>query len=95
VPDYGPAAVIMDIGMPGMNGYQFAAQTRQQVCFDAVLLIALTGWGQAQDRFHSHEAGFNRAFIARPTPAHGRWAFLCRDARYRRRWRSAAARDSV
>ena len=49
---YRPAAMIVDIGMPGMNGYQFAAQIRQQACFDAVLLVALTGWGQAQDRSH-------------------------------------------
>ena len=58
-----PAAMIVDIGMPGMNGYQFAAQIRQQACFDAVLLVALTGWGQEHDRSSSHDAGFDHHLV--------------------------------
>ena len=66
---YRPEAMIVDIGMPGMNGYQFAAQIRQQACFDTVLLIALTGWGQPQDRSHSQEAGFNHHLVKPADPA--------------------------
>lgn len=54
-----PTVVLLDIGMPGMDGYQVARNIRQQDEFQDVALIALTGWGQEKDRRRSQAAGFN------------------------------------
>jgi two-component system, sensor histidine kinase len=54
-----PRAVILDIGMPGMNGYEVARRIRGQDWGRDVLLIAVTGWGQAEDKQRSREAGFD------------------------------------
>jgi two-component system CheB/CheR fusion protein len=53
-----PDVVLLDIGMPDMDGYEVARQVRQQVGADEVVLIALTGWGQEKDRERVREAGF-------------------------------------
>ena len=60
-----PAAVLLDIGMPEMDGYEVARRLR---CFagpNELLLIALTGWGQEDDRRRSNEAGF-QAHLVKP-----------------------------
>jgi two-component system CheB/CheR fusion protein len=54
-----PEIVILDIGLPGMNGYEIARQLRQESGFQEVLLIALTGYGQEDDRQRCEEVGFN------------------------------------
>jgi PAS domain S-box-containing protein len=54
-----PAAVLLDIGMPGMDGHEVARRIRQQPEFQDVTLIALTGWGQEKDRRGSQSAGFD------------------------------------
>lgn len=54
-----PAVVLLDLGMPGMDGYEVAQQIRQQPRFQAVKLIALTGWGQAEDRRRTRTVGFD------------------------------------
>jgi signal transduction histidine kinase len=54
-----PEAVLMDIGMPTLNGYDAARRIREQPWGRDVLLIALTGWGQDEDRRLSLEAGFD------------------------------------
>ena len=54
-----PHAVFCDVGMPGMGGYEFAARLRQDPRFAATMLVALTGWGSAEDRKRSHAAGFD------------------------------------
>jgi two-component system CheB/CheR fusion protein len=56
---YQPEIVVLDIGLPGMNGYEVARQLRQQPRFQQTLLVALTGYGQEDDRRRSTEAGFN------------------------------------
>jgi PAS domain S-box-containing protein len=56
---YRPAVVLLDIGMPGMDGHEVARRIRQQPEFRDVTLIALTGWGQDEDRRRSHTAGFD------------------------------------
>jgi two-component system CheB/CheR fusion protein len=53
-----PEAILMDIGLPKLNGYDAAARIRAQRGPD-VLLVALTGWGQEEDRRRSREAGFD------------------------------------
>ena len=57
--EYGPDAVLLDIGLPGMNGYEVAAQLRNDPRFARTLLVAITGWGTEQDRRRSQEAGFD------------------------------------
>jgi signal transduction histidine kinase/CheY-like chemotaxis protein len=51
--------VLLDIGMPGMNGYEVAREIRKLDGGDAVMLVALTGWGQPSDRARAREAGFD------------------------------------
>lgn len=58
-----PDIVIMDIGMPGMDGYDAARLIRQQPGGDHILLIALTGWGQSTDRKRASEAGFDHHLV--------------------------------
>jgi CheY-like chemotaxis protein len=54
-----PQAIILDIGMPGMNGYEVARRVRAQAWGKKTLLIAVTGWGQAEDKKRSRDAGFD------------------------------------
>jgi PAS domain S-box-containing protein len=56
---YRPEVVLLDIGMPGLDGYAVARRLRQEDGCDQVLLIALTGYGQDDDRRRSREAGFD------------------------------------
>lgn len=58
-----PAAVVMDIGMPVMNGYEAARRIRAQYPDSGILLIALTGWGQYADKTRAAEAGFDFHFV--------------------------------
>jgi len=55
---YHPDVVLLDIGLPGMDGYEVARRLRQ-ADLNGVLLVALTGYGQEEDRRRSHEAGFD------------------------------------
>jgi len=54
-----PDLALLDIGMPGMNGYEVARQLRDRHGTGDLTLVALTGWGQEQDRRRSKEAGFD------------------------------------
>jgi CheY-like chemotaxis protein len=54
-----PDLVLLDIGLPKLNGYEVARRIRQQPWGRDVVLVALTGWGQDEDRRRSQEAGFN------------------------------------
>ena len=54
-----PDVVLMDIGLPQLNGYEAARRIRGQLGGARMTLIALTGWGQEADRRHSKEAGFD------------------------------------
>ena len=58
-----PDTVLMDIGMPGMDGYETARRIRESPEHGSVLMIALTGWGQERDRQRSRAAGFDHHFV--------------------------------
>ena len=54
-----PEVILLDIGLPTLNGYEVCRRIRAQSWGTSVVLIALTGWGQEEDRRRSHEAGFD------------------------------------
>jgi PAS domain S-box-containing protein len=54
-----PEIVLLDIGLPGMNGYEAARHIREQAWGSGMVLIALTGWGQDEDKRRALEAGFD------------------------------------
>jgi PAS domain S-box-containing protein len=56
---FAPQIALLDIGMPHLDGYQTARRIRDQSWGSSILLVALTGWGQEQDRRQATEAGFN------------------------------------
>jgi CheY-like chemotaxis protein len=58
-----PDIVVMDIGMPGMDGYDAARLMRQQPGGEKMLLIALTGWGQSTDKSRASQAGFDHHLV--------------------------------
>jgi PAS domain S-box-containing protein len=61
--DFRPELVLLDIGMPGMDGYEVARRLRQQSGMGHAVLVALTGWGQEEDRRKSKEAGFDHHVV--------------------------------
>jgi PAS domain S-box-containing protein len=63
VESYQPDVVLLDIGMPGMDGLEVARRIRKHEEFDRITLIALTGWGQEGDRRRTEEAGFDHHLI--------------------------------
>lgn len=60
-----PQAIFMDIGMPRLNGYEATRRIREQPWGRSMAIIALTGWGQEDDRRRSHEAGCD-AHLVKP-----------------------------
>jgi CheY-like chemotaxis protein len=54
-----PDMILLDIGMPKMNGYDTARRIREQPWGSNIVLVALTGWGEDEDRRRSQEAGFD------------------------------------
>ncbi|HYX24028.1 MAG TPA: response regulator, partial [Thermoanaerobaculia bacterium] len=53
-----PEVVFLDIGLPRMDGYEVARRLREEVGLQEVLLVAVTGYGQEEDRRRAEEAGF-------------------------------------
>ena len=56
---FGPDVVLLDIGLPHMNGYEVARHLRCQPCGRSAILVAVTGWGQDKDRQLASDAGFD------------------------------------
>lgn len=63
--DYKPDVVVLDIGLPGLDGYEVARRLRAQPMFAHTPIVAVTGYGQQNDRERSLEAGFN-AHLTKP-----------------------------
>ena len=55
---FGPGVVMLDLGMPGMDGFEVASRIRARPDWNGITLIALTGWGQESDRKFVEAAGF-------------------------------------
>jgi CheY-like chemotaxis protein len=56
---FAPAVVLLDLGMPGINGLEVARRMRADPVAARATLVALTGWGQREDRRRTTEAGFD------------------------------------
>ncbi|MFL5340760.1 MAG: PAS domain S-box protein [Gemmataceae bacterium] len=69
VAEFRPEVAFLDIGMPGMSGYDLARQLRATPGGESTFLVALTGWGQAEDRRYAHEAGFDEHLTKPADPA--------------------------
>ena len=57
--EFQPDVILLDIGLPGMNGYEVATRIREERTLDRTLLVALTGWGSDADKRLASEAGFD------------------------------------
>ncbi|HVJ67335.1 MAG TPA: ATP-binding protein [Caulifigura sp.] len=64
-----PHVILMDIGMPGLNGYEACRRIRQQPWGKSAVIVACTGWGQEEDRRQSAEAGFDAHMVKPLAPA--------------------------
>ena len=60
-----PDVILLDIGLPKMNGYEAARRIREQPWGKNMVLVALTGWGQEEDRQKSKDAGFDAQWSSR------------------------------
>ena len=60
-----PDVMLLDLGLPGMDGCEVCRRVRQQPWARGALLVAVTGWGQAADRQRSQDAGFD-AHLVKP-----------------------------
>jgi signal transduction histidine kinase/ActR/RegA family two-component response regulator len=60
---FNPDTILMDIGMPRMNGYEACEKIRAMPGADGIYMVALTGWGQDEDKARSHAAGFDRHLV--------------------------------
>lgn len=58
-----PDLAVLDIGLPGVDGYELARAIRARPQMKDIVLVALTGYGQPEDRGRAHEAGFDHHLI--------------------------------
>jgi CheY-like chemotaxis protein len=65
VASFQPDLILLDIGLPGMNGYDTCRAIRAQPGAESVVIAAVTGWGQQEDHRKSREAGFD-AHLVKP-----------------------------
>jgi two-component system CheB/CheR fusion protein len=61
--EFQPSSVLLDVGLPGMNGYEVARRLREQPGLDKALLIAITGYGSEADVSSAREAGFDHHLV--------------------------------
>jgi CheY-like chemotaxis protein len=67
--EFQPEIALLDVGMPRMDGYEIARRLREDPQTRHMILIAVTGWGQADDRRRSKEAGFDYHLVKPVDPA--------------------------
>jgi two-component system CheB/CheR fusion protein len=61
--EFHPQIALVDLGMPGLNGYDLARSIREDASLSGMFLVAQTGWGQAEDRQRSKAAGFDEHLV--------------------------------
>lgn len=61
--EFGPEVVLLDIGLPGISGYEVCRRLRDAPWGARAYVVALTGWGQAEDERRAGEAGFDRHLV--------------------------------
>ncbi|RYD73809.1 MAG: response regulator, partial [Verrucomicrobiaceae bacterium] len=61
--NFAPEVVLLDIGLPGMSGYEVAQHLRHEQCCSKALIIAITGYGQEEDRRRAMQAGFDEHLV--------------------------------
>ena len=66
--EFRPDVILLDIGLPKLNGYEACRRIREQPWGKSVVLIAVTGWGQEDDRRRSHEVGFDYHMVKPVAP---------------------------
>jgi PAS domain S-box-containing protein len=66
--EFRPDVTLLDIGLPKLNGYQVCRRIREQSWGKDMVLVAVTGWGQEEDRRRSQEAGFNQHLVKPVSP---------------------------
>src|SRR5262249_48331101 len=64
-----PDVILLDIGMPTLNGYDACRRIREQPWAKNAVIVALTGWGQEEDKRRSQEAGFTSHLVKPVEPA--------------------------
>jgi CheY-like chemotaxis protein len=64
-----PEVILMDIGMPRLNGYEACRKIRAEEWGRGIVMVALTGWGQTDDLRRSQEAGFDHHLVKPVEPA--------------------------
>jgi CheY-like chemotaxis protein len=69
VAEFAPDVVFLDIGMPGLSGYDVARLLRASPAGARLVLVAVTGWGQPEDRRRTFEAGFDHHLVKPPEMA--------------------------
>jgi CheY-like chemotaxis protein len=67
--EFQPDIALLDIGLPGMNGYDLARRLRGMPALARMTIVALTGYGGEEDRRRSREAGFDQHLVKPATPA--------------------------
>jgi CheY-like chemotaxis protein len=67
--DFRPEVILLDIGLPGLTGHEVCRRIRGQPWGRRIVMVALTGWGQDEDRRRSREAGFDHHFVKPVDPA--------------------------
>ena len=67
--EFGPDVVLLDIGLPRLDGYEACRRIRQQAWGEKMVLIAQTGWGQEEDRNRARDAGFDHHLVKPIPPA--------------------------
>jgi signal transduction histidine kinase/CheY-like chemotaxis protein len=79
IPKFAPDLAFIDVGMPKLNGFQLVRLIRASPYGDGIYLVALTGWGQEEDRRRSSEAGYDEHLVKPADP--GDIERVCRDRR--------------
>jgi PAS domain S-box-containing protein len=64
-----PEIILLDLGLPNINGFEACQMIRRQPGAERIVIVALTGWGQEEDKYRTKEAGFDDHFVKPIEPA--------------------------